>query len=473
MVKRLVKKMQRTCLVLFKALMVAALFAIYFGLFGLTQRELLRASRTAAISMSTFVVVGICFLKIYGGFPIGMKKTKDIVPSAFIAIAITDVITYFQFAIMMFNYDQRASYVQDFFTLVGVLLLQLIVINIFGYLGNYLFFEVNPPDRVAIIYGDSDGLVSFASKINKYKKQYTIQHIVHVDAPNLKQTIRDSDRVFLYSLPDEAKNHWMEYCYKHDKITCITPDLPDIITKHSRHVILDDVTVLESRVSGLTFEQELIKRCCDIVVSGIGLLIASPIMLLEALAIKLEDGGPVFFRQPRVTKDGKVFYVLKFRTMIVDADKKSKRLASKNDDRITRVGNILRKTRLDELPQFINILKGDMSIVGPRPEQEEITEKYVEVLPEFKYRLKVKAGLTGLAQIQGKYNTTPKDKLILDLMYIEQYSFWIDLKLMLQTVKVLFKSDSTEGVQGELPIDLPGSASEEKADQEADQKQEG
>lgn len=466
MVKQFVKKMQRTCLVGFKALMVIVLFAIFFGLFGLTQHELWRASRTAAISMSTFLVVGVCFIKIYGGFPIGLKKTKEITYSAFIAIFITDLVTYFQFAIMLFNYDKKAPYVQDFFTMVGVVLLQLIAVTLFGYLGNYLYFKVNPPDRVAVIYGSNEGLVSFVSKINKYKKQYDIRSIVHVQDENLRQIIRDNDRVFLYSVEGEDKTRLMEYCYKHDKVTYITPELSDIITKHSRHVIVDDVTVLESRVSGLTFEQELIKRICDILISGIGLLIASPIMLLEALAIKLEDGGPVFFRQPRVTKDGRVFNVLKFRTMIVDADKNKKRLASENDDRITKVGRILRKTRVDELPQFINILKGDMSIVGPRPEQEEITERYVEVLPEFKYRLKVKAGLTGLAQIQGKYNTTPKDKLILDLMYIEQYSIWIDLKLMLQTVKVLFKSDSTEGVQGELPIELADRSDLKEEEQE-------
>ena len=467
MVKQFVQKMQRTCLIGFKAVMVAVLFAIFFGLFGLTQKELWRASRTAAISMSTFVVVGICLIKIYGGFPIGVKKTREIASSAFIATFITDIITYFQIAIMLFNYDKRATYTQDLFTMIGVVLLQLVCISLFGYLGNYLFFEVNKPARTAVIYGSSDGLVSFISKINRYKKQYDVRFIASVEEENLKQTILDSDRVFLYSLSETDKTKLMEYCYKHEKITYITPELSDIVTKHSRHMIIDDVTVLESRVSGLTFEQEVIKRGCDIVISGIGLLIASPIMLLEALAIKLEDGGPVFFKQPRVTKGGRVFEVLKFRTMIVDADTYKKRLASEDDDRITKVGRVLRKTRLDELPQFINILKGDMSVVGPRPEQEEITEKYVEVLPEFKYRLKVKAGLTGLAQIQGKYNTTPKDKLILDLMYIEQYSLWIDLKLMLQTVKVLFKSDSTEGVQGELPIDLsqkeaaPGPETEE------------
>lgn len=454
MVKQLAQKMQRTCLVLFKALLLAVLFTIFFGLFGMTQHELWRASRTAVISMSTFVVVGILFIKIYGGFPIGIKKTKEIVYSTFVALFITDIITYFQIAVMLINYDKRAPYIQDIFTMIGVVILQLVAIVLFGYLGNFLYFRINPPARTIVIYGSKQDLIPFVSKIGKYKKQYQITEVVSLDDPDLKQFIRDSDRVFLYSVEGEAKNHLLEYCYKHGKITCITPELSDIVTRHSRHVILDDVTVLESRVSGLTFEQELAKRTLDIVISGIGLIFAGPIMLIEALLIKLEDGGPVFFRQPRLTKDGKVFEVLKFRTMIVDADKEKKGLVKEGDCRITKVGNILRKTRLDELPQFLNILKGDMSIVGPRPEQVEITERYVEVLPEFKYRLKVKAGLTGLAQIRGKYNTTPKDKLILDLIYIEQYSIWVDLKLMLQTVKVLFKSDSTEGVQGDLPIDL-------------------
>lgn len=454
MVKQLAQKMQRTCLVLFKALLMAVLFIIFFGLFGMTQHELWRASRTAAISMSTFVVVGILFIKIYGGFPIGLKKTKEIVYSAFVAIFITDIITYFQIAIMLINYDKRAPYMHDLFTMIGVVLLQLVAVVLFGYLGNYLYFRINPPARSIVVYGSKQDLSAFVSKIGKYKKQYQITDVVSLDDPDLKQFIRDSERVFLYSVEGEAKTELLEYCYKHSKVTYITPELSDIVTRHSRHVILDDVTVLESRVSGLTFEQELAKRIMDVVISGIGLLIAGPIMLIEAALIKLEDGGPVFFRQPRLTKDGKVFEVLKFRTMIVDADKEKKGLVKEGDSRITKVGNILRKTRLDELPQFLNIIKGDMSIVGPRPEQVEITKRYVEVLPEFKYRLKVKAGLTGLAQIRGKYNTTPKDKLILDLIYIEQYSIWIDLKLMLQTVKVLFKSDSTEGVQGTLPIDL-------------------
>lgn len=453
MVKHFVKKLERTFLLGFKALLFVVLFVIFFGLFGLVEPELFRFSRTAGISMSTFVIAGLCLIKIYGGFPIGIKKTKEIVYSMFLATFVTDIISYFELSIMRINFP-NVNFWHDLFALIGIVILQIIMINIFASLGNYWYFEINPPAKVLVVYGDKEGLVNFVAKINKYKKQYEITSLISVQDETLEQTILDNQMVFLYSIADVDKRRLLEYCYQHDKVTFITPELSDIITKHSIHTLVDDVTVLESRVTGLTFEQSVIKRACDIVVSGIGLIIASPVMLLEALAIKLEDGGPVFFKQPRVTKDGKAFNVLKFRTMIVDADKNKKRLASEGDDRITKVGKVLRKLRIDELPQFLNILKGEMSIVGPRPEQVEITEKYVEILPEFKYRLKVKAGLTGLAQILGKYNTTPKDKLILDLMYIEQYSIWVDLKLMLQTAKVLFKSDSTEGVQGEFPIEL-------------------
>ena len=339
MVKNFVKKLQRTFLLAFKGLFFVALFAIFFGLFGLNERELWRASRTAAISMSTFAVAGVCFIKIYGGFAIGRKKSKEIAYSVMIAAFITDLITYFQISIMLINYEERAPLTQDVFTFAGVVILQVITIYLATYLGNYLYFRVNPPDTVVVVYGDKEGLVNFVSKINKYKKQYEIRTLCSIHDENLKQVIRDHQTVFLYSLPESDKDRLVEYCYKHRKNIYFTPNLADIVTKHSHHVLVDDVTVLESRVTGLTFEQSLIKRVCDIIVSALAILVSSPIMLLEALAIKLEDGGPVFFKQPRVTKDGQIFQVLKFRTMIVDADKNKKRLASQDDDRITKVGS--------------------------------------------------------------------------------------------------------------------------------------
>ena len=202
-----------------------------------------------------------------------------------------------------------------------------------------------------------------------------------------------------------------------------------------------------SRNRGLTAEQAFAKRAMDIVFSLLGLVIAAPFMLVIAILIKAYDGGPVFYKQERLTQDGRIFQILKFRSMKVQSENKGARLAMKDDDRITPVGRVLRQIHFDELPQIFNILKGDMSLVGPRPERPEIARQYLEEIPEFNYRLKVKAGLTGYAQVYGKYNTTPYDKLKLDLTYIETYSFVQDIKLLMLTFKILFQKENTEGVE--------------------------
>ena len=187
------------------------------------------------------------------------------------------------------------------------------------------------------------------------------------------------------------------------------------------------------------------KRALDIIFSLFILVVFMPVLLLIALLIKIEDGGPVFFKQARCTKDARVFDILKFRSMVVDAEKNGVTPCTDGDVRITRIGRFIRKTRLDEMPQFINILKGDMSIVGPRPERVEHVKEYVKEVPEFAYRMKVLGGLTGYAQIYGKYNTSAYDKLRLDLLYIENQSFTLDLKLILLTIRTVFTSESTEG----------------------------
>ena len=227
-----------------------------------------------------------------------------------------------------------------------------------------------------------------------------------------------------------------------------TSKISDILIKGAENIDLFDTPILLFRNFGLTFEQKFVKRLMDIVLSFLILVVTSPFMLLVALAIKLYDGGPVMFRQERCTIDGKVFKIHKFRSMIVDAEKEGKSIpATDNDPRITPVGRFIRKTRLDELPQMIDILIGNMSMVGPRPERIEHVEKYTEEIAEFEYRLKVKGGLTGYAQIYGKYNTTPYDKLKLDLMYIQNYSLLLDIRLILMTVKIMFMKESTEGFE--------------------------
>ncbi len=209
---------------------------------------------------------------------------------------------------------------------------------------------------------------------------------------------------------------------------------------------LFDSPLLLFRNQGMTFGQSFCKRAMDIAIGLVGCIAASPVMLLIAAAIKLYDGGPVLYSQERITKDGRPFQIYKFRSMIVESEKRGARLASEHDDRITPVGKVIRRLHVDELPQLFNVLIGDMSFVGPRPEREEITKEYERSIPQFRFRLKVKAGLTGYAQVYGQYNTVPYDKLKLDLTYIENYSLWLDMKLILLTVKILFQKEKSEGV---------------------------
>jgi len=188
-------------------------------------------------------------------------------------------------------------------------------------------------------------------------------------------------------------------------------------------------------------------RVIDIILSIVASVITAPLMLIIAVAIKLCDRGPVFFCQDRLTKDGKVFKLIKFRSMYVQDKTDEYRMTRKHDERITPVGKVLRLLHLDELPQIYNIFIGDMSFVGPRPECPKIAREYCEFIPEFDFRLKVKAGLTGYAQVYGKYNTTPYDKLKLDLTYIQNYSLLLDIKLIMLTLKVFFHKETSEGIE--------------------------
>ena len=251
----------------------------------------------------------------------------------------------------------------------------------------------------------------------------------------------------MWDIPINDRNDLLKYCYSHSIRVYMMPKISDVLVKGSDQLHLFDTPILLTREYALKIEQRVVKRLIDIVCAVMLLVIAFPFMLLTAIVIKMYDGGPVLYKQIRCTRDSREFSILKFRSMRVDAEKDGvARLAAKNDSRITPVGKFIRAVRIDELPQLFNILKGDMSFIGPRPERPEIIEEYMETMPEFAFRMKVKAGLAGYAQVYGKYNTTPYDKLKLDLTYIENYSVWLDLNLMLLTLKILFKPESTEGV---------------------------
>ena len=253
--------------------------------------------------------------------------------------------------------------------------------------------------------------------------------------------------IVLWDIPISVRNDLLKYCYSKYIRVYLMPKISDVIVRGADPIHLFDTPIFLTRECSMTIEQRMVKRLIDVVCSLILIVLASPFMLITALAVKLYDHGPVLYKQVRCTTGGKEFKILKFRSMRVDAEKDGvARLASQNDSRITPVGKFIRKVRLDELPQLFNILKGDMSFIGPRPERPEIIKQYMEDMPEFAFRMKMKAGLAGYAQVYGKYNTTPYDKLKLDLFYIENYTVWLDLKLMLLTLKILFKPESTEGI---------------------------
>jgi exopolysaccharide biosynthesis polyprenyl glycosylphosphotransferase len=261
------------------------------------------------------------------------------------------------------------------------------------------------------------------------------------------EKIKRYDSVILCDVSPELRNKLIQFCFDNSIRAYVTANIADILIRGAENIIINDTPLLLCKSRGLTVEQRFVKRIIDIFISLVGIILSSPIMLITAIAIKVYDGGPVLYKQVRTTRNGRDFKIWKFRSMIVDAEKASgARLASSNDSRITPVGNVIRRYRIDELPQMFNILFGDMSVVGPRPERPEIIKEYLENMPEFKYRLKVKAGLTGYAQVLGKYNTTPKDKLKMDMIYIENYSVLMDLKLIMMTLKIMFVKESTEGV---------------------------
>ncbi len=390
-----------------------------------------------------YVLIMYFFTRTYGGYRIGYLRITDICLSQILAILSANVVGYIQVCMIANDYMP----IHPMAALMGA---ELLVILPGVYLVRFIYTRLYPPRRMIVIYGQHspDDLIE---KINSRRDKYNVcaTASVYMGYKELYKKILDYEAVVLCDLPTKMRNPILKFCFDQGKRTYITPKISDIILTGTERIHLFDSPLMLSRNRGLTIEQRFVKRTMDIVLSSVAIIISSPILLLIAASIKLYDKGPVFYTQERLTRDGEIFRIIKFRSMRMDSEKDGAQLARKDDDRITPVGRIIRRTHFDELPQVFNILKGEMSFVGPRPEREEIAHEYEQVIPEFSFRLKVKAGLTGYAQVYGKYNTTPYDKLKLDLTYIESYSFWLDIKLMLMTFKIIFQKENTEGINKE------------------------
>lgn len=393
--------------------------------------------------IALYAVILFAFLKVYGGFRVGYLRPMDVLFSQILSLVCVNLITYLQLALI--GRWRFGSYCGP---LLYMTFIQIIVIIVWVFGMSWVHNRIYPPRELLLIYGERspDKLVQ---KFSSRRDKYHINEMIRLDAGEeaIKAKIEQYNGVIIGDVPSKQRNLYMKFCYE-KSIRCYTiQKISDIMIKSAESIHLFDTPILLSRNSGLAAEQKFFKRALDLVLSFLMLVITSPFMLVIAVLIKAYDGGPVLYTQERLTLDGKVFHVYKFRSMRMDSEDHGARLAMKDDDRITPVGKVLRNIHFDELPQIFNILKGDMSLVGPRPERPEIAAQYREEIPEFDYRLKVKAGLTGYAQVYGKYNTTPYDKLKLDLYYIKNYSIWLDLKLLMLTFKILFQKENTEGVE--------------------------
>lgn len=402
------------------------------------------------LEIAIYAVILFALSGMYGGVRLGYLKNSELIFSQVFATLIANLVIYAELSVMAFQ-----LFVPQVFLM--MMMEQMAVVIVYINIANKVYRSIFPPRKLLLIHGDRS-IDSICAKFESRKDKYVITKSVHVKAgqDKLCRIISEAyesgecNAVVLGDISTEARNPLIKFCYGRSIRVYLLPKITDVILSGAEELHVFDSPMLLTREYSLTVEQRFIKRVIDIVCSLFLLIITSPFMLITAIAIKLYDGGPILYKQMRCTVNQRKFYIMKFRSMRTDAERDGvARLAQRNDSRITPIGKVIRKCRIDELPQLINILKGDMSFIGPRPERPEIIAQYLEIMPEFAFRMKVKAGLAGFAQVYGKYNTTPYDKLKLDLTYIENYSVWLDVKLMMLTLKIIFWPDSTEGVEAE------------------------
>lgn len=393
-----------------------------------------------------YAVITIIFNKVYGGYKVGYLRKTEAFYAQIISVVVVNAISYCQISVIGRDF-------MKFMPMVFLTGIDIIIILIWVIIYGTIYQRLYPPRKLIIVYG-SQNAGSLVRKMCQRSDKYIISASVKAEEPFeiISEKILEYDGVIMCDVHDKLRNDILKLCFDRGVRVYLAPKISDIIIRGAQEINLFDSPLLLCRNDGLPFELRFAKRAMDIVLSLIALPFLLPFMAVIAAAVKIYDGGPAIYKQERLTINGKRFYVLKFRSMIVDAEKDGvARLAADSDSRITPVGAFIRKCRLDELPQIFNILKGDMSFVGPRPERPELAEEFEKTMQEFSFRLTVKAGLTGYAQIMGKYDTTPYDKLKMDLMYIEKCSVMNDLKILLMTLKtMIFPGKTNEAENNEL-----------------------
>ena len=403
--------------------------------------EMYYANHTAAVfarSARLYVLLFYVFLYVFFGrtfdaFLVSYSRVSELAYSQMLAACISDGLIY--------------KRLEPIWPGLLAILGQGVLAVLWAYLANKWYFRTYPAKRTYIVYDIRLGMDSLVEKYGLSKK-FKIEKILQIGyVLNNLSALDDAEIVLTSGIHSHDRNIIMKYCVERGIQMLVLPRIGDVIMASASKLHILHLPIYRVHRYSPKPEYLAAKRAGDILVSLAALIILCPVFLFVAILVR-KDGGPAFYKQDRLTKNGKVFKVIKFRSMRVDAEKDGvARLSTgENDERITPVGRVIRKLRIDELPQLLNILKGDMSLVGPRPERPEIAAEYEKQVPEYRLRLQCKAGLTGYAQVYGKYNTTPYDKLLMDLMYISDPNILQDLRIIFATLKILFLPESTEGV---------------------------
>lgn len=431
-------KFRNTVMFFLKCLVIATVTTAFIGVWQNFYGQTLFSGKGNYLLVFLYVAVFVVFGSIYDGFKVGIMRVHELVYSLSLAVFFSNVFIYIILSLIAEN-------LMNPLPLIVLTAFQSVILIVLMYSLSHVYFALYKARSVLAVFAP-DMRNDIIKKISLIKERFALDKGITTDRglDEIKREIDKYTTVLICDFDPTLKAEVLKYCYAENKRIYILPSSADTILNGSYQVQVFDTPVLFLHNGGLSMEQRIIKRMFDIIVSGLGIIITSPIMLLTAIAVKLTSRGPVIFKQPRITRDQKVFNIYKFRSMKVEKNSEVKKTTVK-DDRVTLAGKIIRPLRLDELPQLFNILFGHMSVVGPRPEMIELVQDYSAKLPEFNLRHKVKAGLTGYAQIYGKYNTTPQNKLNMDLHYIEHYSLLEDIKLCVMTLKILFVRESTEG----------------------------
>ena len=404
-----------------------------------------------------FALILFFFSYMYGGLKIGQLRRIEVMLSQYLSLFFANIFIYIVICLLAFRAVNPGA-------IIIAMAVQMIVSTIWNFIIIYFYNRIFQPWKILLIYGERPA-ADLVYKVEARRDKYAIYDAVNIDEgiDVIKEKMKDFQAVIIGDISAVKRNDMLKYCYANRIRAYVIPKISDIILMGADKIHVFDSPFLLSKGYALSFDQRFWKRALDLIIAIPMLIAASPFMLITAAAIKLYDKGPVFYKQVRCTIHEKEFYIYKFRSMIVNAESDGvAMLARENDKRITPIGRFIRAARIDELPQLFNVIKGDMSFVGPRPERPEIMREYCEEMPEFTFRTRVKAGLTGYAQVYGKYNTTPYDKLKLDLFYIENYSLWTDIKLILMTVKTVLKKEATEGIgEDQITAEKEVSASKE------------